>query len=64
MDGQVCGDRRAAKSSGDLALKVLAVAVVIWVATLVWLIGEGIRMRGLRGGPAIGDSAKTHSFWK
>ena len=41
---------------------VIALAVVIWVATLIWLVGEGFRLGGLRGGPAIGDSAKTHSY--
>lgn len=43
---------------------ILAIAVVIWVVTLVWLIGEGIRMKGVRVGPAIGDSAKTHAYRK
>jgi hypothetical protein len=43
---------------------IVGVAVVIWVSTLVWLIGEGFRARGLRVGPDFGDSAKTHAYRK
>jgi hypothetical protein len=43
---------------------ILLIAVAIWVVTLIWLIGEGIRLRGLRVAPAIGDSAKTNAYRK
>lgn len=39
---------------------LVAIALLIWVATLVWLILDGSRIR--RRGPGIGDSFKSHIY--
>lgn len=43
----------------DWSPAVVAIAVLIWVSTLVWLIFERVK---LTRGPGLGDGMKTHMF--